>query len=262
MARICTLASSSSGNSTYISTSGGDILIDAGISCKALLSAVESVNGDMSRVRAIAITHSHYDHITGLKALLKKTKIPIIAATKTLEYLCEHDILTPDIKTFAAEQCDVAIGDMSVEYFATSHDSEGSGGYVITLPDARRVAVCTDLGVMTDEIRKRLYGCSAVLIESNYDVEMLKKGPYPASLKLRIMSDKGHLSNNACAVELPQLLKEGTSRIILGHLSKQNNTPALAVSAASATLADIGAKQGVDYILKAAKPNVAEVMAF
>lgn len=262
MARLCTLASSSSGNSTYISTSDGDILVDAGISCKSLLTAIESVGGDISRIKAVAVTHSHSDHITGLRAFLKKTKIPVIAATQTLEYLCEHEILTPEIKAFCAEQGDVVFGDISVKYFSTSHDSEGSGGYVITLPDARRVAVCTDLGVMTDCVRQNLYGCGAVLIESNYDVEMLKRGPYPANLKLRIMSEVGHLSNNACAVELPKLLQNGTNRIILGHLSKQNNTPALAMSAATATLADIGAKQGDDYILKTAKPSIAEVTAF
>ncbi|MGN1320894.1 MAG: MBL fold metallo-hydrolase, partial [Acutalibacteraceae bacterium] len=138
----------------------------------------------------------------------------------------------------------------------------GSGGYVITLPDGRRVAVCTDLGIMTDSVRNSLCGCSAVLIESNHDVEMLKRGPYPANLKLRIMSELGHLSNNACAAELPALLKSGTTRIVLGHLSQQNNTAFLAQSAARATLVSIGAKDGHDYILQIAKPKTVGVTVF
>ena len=135
-------------------------------------------------------------------------------------------------------------------------------GYSIILPDGRRAAVCTDLGVVTETIRQKLCGSSVVLIESNHDIEMLRRGPYTAELKLRILSDKGHLSNVACAAELPMLFKSGTNRIILGHISAENNTPEIALSAARASLASIGAIDGEDYILTAAKPKTVGVTVF
>lgn len=261
MARLCTLASGSTGNSTYITTTDGDILIDAGISAKALLSAIEQV-GDVSRLRAVAITHTHSDHIRGLKTFLKKINVPLVASADTLESLAKSDLIPEGIKTITADSGIVTFGDIAVDFFATSHDATGSGGYAIHMPDGRKAAVCTDLGIMTDHIRKKLLGCSAMLIESNHDIEMLRRGPYPAELKLRILSEYGHLSNNACAVELPALLKSGTTRIVLGHLSAENNTPILARQAATATLSQIGAKEGIDYILETAKPKTVGVTVF
>lgn len=262
MARLCTLASGSTGNSTYISTSDGDILVDVGISYKALTAAIGVAGGDVARLRAVAVTHTHTDHIKGLKTFLKNTKIPLIASSQTIEALAANSFIPEGTKVIAADNGIINLGAAAVTYFATSHDAAGSGGYVITMPEGKRAAVCTDLGIMTDEIRQNLYGCETVLIESNHDVEMLRRGPYPASLKLRILSDHGHLSNNACACELPSLLKSGTTRIILGHLSAENNTPFLAESSARATLSDIGAKEGEDYILTVAKPKTVGVTLF
>lgn len=261
MARLCTLASGSKGNSTYISAGSGDIIVDAGISYKSFVKAFECAGGDISKLQAIAITHTHTDHIKGLKTFLKNVKIPVIASELTLKYLCENNWLPPDAKLIAADN-GVAIGNMHIEFFATSHDAEGSGGYVVNFSDGRRAAVCTDLGVMTDDIRQKLYGCNAVVIESNHDVDMLQHGPYPAHLKLRILSEEGHLSNNACATEMPQLLKSGTTRIILGHLSEENNTPLLARSAAKTMLSQIGAQEGIDYILETAKQKTVGVTVF
>lgn len=262
MARLCTLASGSTGNCTYIATADGDILVDAGLSCKALIDAVGQAGGDISRIRALAVTHTHTDHIKGLKTFLKKTKIPLVASEKTIEVLSKSDLIPPDVKTIVADDGIVSFGDIAVAYFKTSHDAEGSGGYVITLPDGRRIAVCTDLGIVTDEVRTHLTGCETILIESNHDVEMLRRGPYPAQLKLRILSDVGHLSNNACATELPLLLKSGTIRIILGHLSQENNTALLAHLTARTALASVGAKEDIDYILQVAKPKSVGVTVF
>lgn len=262
MARICTLASGSKGNSTYISTTGGDILVDAGISCKALLAAINEAGADLGKIKAVAVTHTHSDHICGLKTFLKTTNVPLAASGETLKYLSQNNIIPSGTKVVCVDEGTVDFGDVALTYFKTSHDAIGSGGYVITLPDGRRTAVCTDLGVMTDSVRDNLFGCEAVLIESNHDIEMLRRGPYPAQLKLRILSDTGHLSNNACAVELPELLKRGTTRIILGHLSQENNTPLLARSTACSTLAAIGAKDETDYILQIAKPKTVGVTVF
>lgn len=262
MAKLCPLCSGSSGNSTYISTAGGAFLVDAGASCKALLEGIEAVGGSISDIAAVAITHTHIDHTKGLKALLKKTGLPVAASTKTLERLVADGFIPEGARLIPADEGALSFGDISLTYFSTSHDCEGSGGYVITAPNGTRAAVCTDLGIVTDEVRRALSGSSAILLESNHDVNMLKSGPYPPHLKLRIMSESGHLSNNACASELPALVKGGTTRIVLGHLSLHNNMPSLALSAARSTLAGEGITAGQDCILTVAKPKLSEVTVF
>lgn len=262
MARFCTLASGSQGNATYITTGDGDVLIDAGINCKSLMQSIDAAGVDFSKLRAIAITHAHDDHIKGLKVLFKKVQVPLVASSETLETLTLKGIIPQGANLIAAESGLVTIGDIALDFFKTSHDEKGSGGYVVNLPDGRRAAVCTDLGVVSDEIRQKISGCDVVLLESNHDVEMLRRGPYPAHLKLRILSDEGHLSNTACSVELPALLKSGTKRIILGHISAQNNTPLLALNSARTALSQTGAEQGVDYILETAKQKTVGVTVF
>ena len=259
MARICPLFSGSDGNSTYISYENGAFLVDAGASFKALSNAIQNCGGSVEEVRGIFITHEHSDHIKGLKPLINKTKMPVFASEKTLETLVETDAvpsganLNPidsELELFGAKIC----------RFNTSHDCDGSSGYTFTLSGDNKIAVCTDLGVVTEEVRNALSGSKTVLIEANHNIEMLNKGPYPPQLKMRILSDKGHLSNNSCAAELPNLLKQGAINFILGHISKNNNTPLLALQSARAALADIGAKKDVDYTLVAAKPTGNEVI--
>lgn len=256
MSRICPLFSGSTGNSTYIAGYCGAFLVDAGASVRSLTAALEKAGGGLSEISAILITHEHFDHVKGLKPLLNKTGITVIASKETLEALIAADKLPAGTKT------EVIGSETPLEYqgtlitrFETSHDCEGSSGYTFLMPDGKKISVCTDLGVVTDSVRSEIVGSDAILIESNHDVEMLNKGPYPPELKMRIMSDRGHISNNACATELVRLFNTGTQRFILGHLSQKNNTPLLALSCAEAALADIGAKNGRDYILSVATPT-------
>lgn len=260
MSRICPLFSGSTGNSTYISTSKGAFLVDAGHSCKQLCKAVENIGGDISDIRGIFITHEHSDHIKGLKTLVKNLKIPVFATKETLEACIKSDVIPAGAKLVVFDENTVDFGEIAVERFSTSHDCEGSSGYKFFLPDGKNIAVCTDLGIMTEEVRQSLSGCDTVLLESNHDIQMLKKGPYPPHLKVRILSDKGHLSNEACAAELPLLLKKGLKRIILGHISQKNNLPMLASSATRAALMDIGAQRDKDYLLFVAKPDKNEAI--
>ncbi len=262
MARIYPLFSGSTGNSTYISASGSSVLIDAGGSFKSIKAALENIGASLDELRAVAVTHEHSDHINGLKTLLKNTSLPLIGSAETLEALAASDKIPPKTKLIVADGTPIEVGELVVGRFATSHDCNGSSGYTVILPDGRKTAVCTDLGIMTEQVRTALYGCTAVLIESNHDIDMLKRGPYPAVLKLRILSDNGHLSNNACAVELPELLKSGTTRIILGHISRNNNLPTIALASARATLTEVGAVRDRDYILTAARPEGNEVTVF
>lgn len=254
MSRICPLFSGSTGNSTYIASSEGGILIDAGASLKRISFALESAGGSLDEITTVLVTHEHIDHIKGLRPLLNRTNAVLMASAETLEALAAADKIPTGTNIKALDDKAEAFG-TEITRFATSHDCLGSSGYTLLLPDNRRISVCTDLGVVTESVREALRGSDAVLLESNHDIDMLKSGPYPHELKLRIMSDSGHISNIACAAELPFLLKNGTKRFILGHLSQKNNTPLLALSAAEAALMDIGAENGRDYSLYVAAPS-------
>lgn len=255
MSRICPLFSGSTGNSTYIGTKNGGILIDAGASMKALCSAIEAAGGDYSEIAAVAVTHEHIDHIKGLRPFLNKTGASLIASEQTLAALAQYDKIPEKTKVLCIGDKPVLVNGIAINRFETSHDCLGSSGYSFILPDGKKVSVCTDLGVVTDTVRKAISGSEALLIESNHDIEMLKRGPYPPMLKVRIMSEKGHISNVACAAELSYLLKSGTTRFILGHLSQNNNTPLIARSCAEAALIDAGAEKNRDYLLSVAAPS-------
>ncbi len=262
MSRICPLFSGSTGNSTYIGTKNGGILIDAGASMRALCSALERAGGSYEEIFAIAVTHEHIDHIKGLRPFLNKSNAKLIASKETLETLIKQDKVPEKTEVIEIDNEGLEINGIKITRFATSHDCLGSSGYSLFLPDGKKVGVCTDLGVVTDEVRKAITGSDTLLIESNHDIEMLKKGPYPPSLKMRILSEKGHISNVACAAELKGLLKSGTTRFILGHLSQNNNTPLIAKTQAEASLIDMGAENGRDYLLSVAKPQENGVVVF
>ncbi len=255
MSRICPLYSGSTGNSTYIGTQNGGILVDAGASFKGLCNALECAGGSYDEIKAIAITHEHIDHIKGLKVFLNKTNATLVASKGTLNALVKAEAIPADTKILEIADNPIDINGIIINRFATSHDCEDSSGYSFILPDLKKVTVCTDLGVVTDEVRKAIEKSDVLLFESNHDIEMLKRGPYPPVLKVRIMSDRGHISNIACAAELKAFLESGTERFILGHLSQKNNTPLLARAASEASLMDLGAQNGKDYLLSVATPK-------
>lgn len=249
MAKICTMFSGSSGNCTYISAGSEALLVDAGVSCKQIITALNERCFDTDKLKGIFITHSHSDHISGLRVLLNKTNLPVYASKETLGQLILQGTLNENAQYFDVEENPEFVSNIGVKFFRTSHDCEGSGGYVFTLPGGDRVAVCTDLGFVSDEVRQNLLGSKAVVIESNHDVGMLQNGIYPFETKQRILSNEGHLSNAACATELPNLVKGGTTHIILAHISKDNNTPDLAEITAKSVLTENGLKDGLDYSL-------------
>ena len=248
MAKFCPLASSSGGNSTYIAAADSALLVDAGISCRRIVNAVAAFGEGVQEVRAILLTHEHIDHVKGLGVYLKKHPVPLYATAAVLEAVSTA-------LPAGTELCEIVPGEpfeaagMWVCAFETLHDSVGSVGYRIETPDGHTVAVSTDLGAVTDEVRAGLFGCETVLLESNYDPLLLRMGPYPAHLKARIASAHGHLSNDDASAFACELLESGTSHFFLGHLSKENNNPALAQQSAEAALFGIGAKDGLDYTL-------------
>ena len=221
MARYCPLFSGSSGNCCYIGSAAGGVLVDAGVSARRIETALREREIDPGSIRAICVTHEHSDHVAGLRVLTRRYGMPVFASRGTLEELLHAGIL----------------GERDA--FAVI-DEEG-------------IEVATDMGYMTPVVRKALRGCDLVHIESNHDIRMLENGPYPYFLKKRILAKTGHLSNEACAAELPQFAQEGTTRFVLAHLSAENNLPDLAYVTSQAALQEAGLRAGVDFLLQVAE---------
>lgn len=261
MARFCPLASGSSGNGTYIQCGESAVLIDAGIPYRVLSERISLAGGSIEKLTAVAVTHSHTDHISGLKTLIKNTGLPVYATPLTAEKLIKENLVPGNTKFLFCEDKSALFGDIEITRFATSHDTEGSCGYRINTPSGS-CGVCTDLGAVTDEVRNAVAGCEVLLFEFNHDIDMLRRGPYPPHLKIRILSDLGHLSNAAAAAEVPFILGSGTKQLILGHISRQNNTPDIALAAARTAAEIAGAKAGEDFLLSAAKPGMSGVSVF
>ena len=251
MAKIVPLFSSSKGNSYYIQGNRSAILVDAGRNLKQLELAM-SMNGvRMSGVGAVFVTHEHSDHISALKVLLKRYDIPLYASRGTLGYLADNDKVPASAKLNVIEDTVEANG-FQVQRVEISHDAAEPCGFFITTPDGRRLSIVTDTGYLTRDARSAISRSHLAVIESNHDIDMLREGMYPYILKKRIMSDRGHLSNADCAEALPDFVSAGLTRIILGHLSEENNTPHLALGGAVEALGRAGMALDADYIIDVA----------
>lgn len=260
MSRFCPLFSSSKGNCTYLGCSNAGLLVDAGRSAKAVLEALENHSIEQSEIKAILITHSHIDHVNCLKKLATVLSVPIIMSQQTAKTLTDASKLPPNAQIIDADQKEIIIDGMKISSFCTSHDCAGSRGYTVLMPDGVKIAICTDLGFISEEVHNSICGCQLVMLESNHDISMLQKGPYPPELKNRILSDCGHLSNLACAAELPSLIKNGTTRIVLAHVSQDNNLPTIVRSCAVASLMEHGYVENRDYILYIAPEKNAKML--
>lgn len=240
--RIISLYSGSTGNAFVISTPSGAILIDAGKNAKRLCGALAEANIDVDDIGAILVTHEHSDHISALPVFLKKHPIPVHIAYGCAYKLLPHPSVEPLLQMHPPihEEC---ICGMRVISFPTPHDSRASVGYRIEIPDADgnvvyRIGYATDIGYVTPEIEEALTGCDAVILESNHDYDMLMTGPYPYDLKKRIASRRGHLSNPDSASLAARLCATGTKKLMLAHLSQENNAPDLALDACLSAVAD------------------------
>ena len=232
--RIVSLYSGSGGNCIYIRAAGTSILIDAGKSARSLCAGLCEIGADPDGISAIFVTHEHSDHVSALEVFTKKHALPVhlplgcverLTGRGSSQHLQDRLICHPPVY---CEQ----VGALTVTSFPTPHDSRCSVGYRITFQDGEGVhsfGIATDIGYVTDEIREGLRGCEAVVLESNHDVDMLMKGPYPYDLKQRVRSRRGHLSNRDCADFAATLAANGTRAILLAHISKENNHPELAL---------------------------------
>lgn len=230
--------SGSKGNCTYLSDGDTSILIDAGGCLKTIRENLLEAHDRLENIKGIFITHEHSDHTKALYNIAKKYGIKIFTAVDTARAICTPtatyslDVcktVAKNVMTVKAGKC-YDVGSFSVKTFSTPHDAVSSLGFVFESRESgKSLAYATDLGYVTEEIEENFLGIKNVIIESNHDIGMLKTGPYPEYLKTRILSERGHLSNEASAEFIKKLVKSGMKSVILAHLSEENNTPKLAL---------------------------------
>ena len=225
--KILPIASGSSGNSFFVNISGNGILIDVGVSGRCINSALTKNGFSFGSIDAVLITHTHIDHVKYIDLLKSKIQAPVYMSTETKLSLC----FLNGIDLQYCIKTEIKPG-LFITAFRTSHDCFGSSGFLIETED-EKLGYLTDLGVFPQETLEAFFGVNVMVIESNHDIMMLKNGRYPVSLKRRILSEKGHLSNEACGEAVQTLESHGTHHFILAHLSRENNIPELALKTVS-----------------------------
>ena len=248
------LASGSEGNCLLVSGGGVHLLVDAGISTKRIVTGLEQLGLSPRDVEGVLVTHEHSDHVKGLSTFLKKNPLPVYGAAATLDFLDANDIVPANCELNALEGREEDVGCFGVQSFPTSHDVP-CVGYRIHTPDDKTMTIATDLGTLTPPVHEALSGCDLVALESNYDLHMLRSGPYPYYLRARIESVRGHLSNDECSAKLLELIQSGCKKFALCHLSQENNTPNLALQTVFTTLGAAGVVPEKDCIVQAQRRN-------
>jgi phosphoribosyl 1,2-cyclic phosphodiesterase len=238
---VSVLASGSRGNSTIVSSSRTKILVDAGISCRETVKRMRARGDDPRTLSAILITHEHSDHVYGLAVLARKFQVPVFMTGAT------HQAWARSLRDDAGELPQLTrleifsagrsfhVGDMAITPFTIPHDAADPVGLTFR-SEGIKIGVATDLGYMPPNVCHELRGCDVLVIESNHDLEMLRVGPYPWSVKQRVGSPTGHLSNEKLAKFLCTEYDGNASYIVLAHLSEQNNHPELARGTAAKAL--------------------------
>ena len=260
--KFCSLYSGSSGNSIFIASDNAKVLIDAGLAGKKIDDALKHIGEESSSIDGIFITHEHIDHIKGVGVLSRKYDIPIYAnhntwavMEKNIGKIKERNIRIMDRRS------SITINDLEIRSFNIPHDAIAPVGYTVSYA-GKNASVVTDFGVFTEEIRDNIIDSDIILLESNHDVNMLRMGPYPYKLKLRVLGENGHLSNEDCGSAIVSLLKNDKKKqIVLGHLSGTNNHPDLAYQTVVDVLSANGIRPGDDVILQlASRHNPSEII--
>jgi len=228
MFRFCSLYSGSSGNSLFVETNKTKILVDCGESAKKIINALTEIDINIEEINAILVTHEHIDHVKSLGTLSKKYNIPIYTNLETLEAMPEqkNKINEKNINLFNIAE-DFYVGDLKIHPFSIPHDAANPCGFNIYNKN-KKISIATDIGHITPEIISNLEKSSFLMLESNYDPNILKCSQYPYHLKERISGPYGHLSNSVAGQTISHLLNTGLKTVMLGHLSKENNFPELA----------------------------------
>lgn len=254
--RFSVLASGSSGNAFYIESAQERLLIDAGLSGKQIDRLLGEVGVDPTTLTGILVTHEHSDHIKGLGIIARKYNLPIYANEKTWKAMDKAiGKITLDQKFHFDMETVKTFGDIEVESFGVSHDAAEPMFYTFRHQD-KKVALVTDLGYVSERIKKTVEDANAYIFEANHDVSMLRMGRYPWSVKRRILGDSGHVSNEDCGLALTDIIGNQTKRIYLAHLSQDNNMKDLARMSVDNVLQE----RGIDLDLFDTDPNAPTAM--
>ena len=251
MLKYCSIGSGSSGNCHYVGYKDTNILIDAGLSGKRISKGLENIDVDISKLRGIFVTHEHSDHIKGLGDLSRKYDLPIYLNYKTWLALESKigKIKESNVMIFDNDKA-YDLGDMCIKPFSINHDAADPVGFSLFNEKEEKLSIATDTGHISEDVRANILGSKLVVLESNYDKEMLLMGSYTYALKKRVMSNTGHLSNEDAAKFAVDLIKNGTEEILLAHLSRENNFPALAYETSNHILTENQMKIGKDVELE------------
>jgi phosphoribosyl 1,2-cyclic phosphodiesterase len=243
MVSVTVLASGSKGNSTLISSSRTKVLIDAGLSARETFRRMEMVGESPHSITAIVVSHEHSDHVQGLCTIAKKLRVPV-HMTEATHQAFERAERDEQREGPALERCEhfragytFQVGDMTMTPFTIPHDAADPVAFAIKV-EGIKIGIVTDLGYMPANVGQHIRGCDVLMIESNHDLEMLRIGPYPWSVKQRVMSRLGHLSNDALADFFRSEYDGGAAFVVLAHLSEHNNHPEIARNAAEHALSD------------------------
>ncbi len=218
--KVCVLSSGSKGNSTLVITDKVKILIDLGTTTSYVEAALNNLNVDVKEISHILITHSHADHIKGLKVFIKRYN-PVILVTEDMKNVLEKEL--GNFRYEYYEDKKAIIGDLTVNVIKTSHDAEESIGFVLTNNNSSMVYI-TDTGYINQKYFKILSNNNLYVLESNHDIKMLMDGPYPYYLQQRVRGDKGHLSNKQASDYLCKFIGDNTKKIVFAHISEHNNS--------------------------------------
>lgn len=258
--RFSVLASGSTGNAFYIESGEEKILVDAGLSGKKIEKLLDQVHVDPNELSRILVTHEHSDHIKGLGIMARRYNLPIYANEKTWEAMTPHIGKVPlDQKFHFPMESVQTFGGIDVESFAVSHDAADPMFFTFH-QDGKKAALVTDLGYVSERIKKTVEKADAYIFEANHDVHMLRMGRYPWSVKRRILGDAGHVSNEDCALALTDILDDNTKRIYLAHLSLDNNMIDLANMSVSNVLKERGFEVGTRLDVHDTFPETATPM--
>lgn len=243
--QVAMLASGSKGNATVIRAGNSYFLVDMGLSCRELVNRLSKIHLKPEQLEAIFITHEHIDHVRGIATFSKKYAIPIYSSEKTWRAILSKD---KNINRLICHIIDtnVSYNNIMISSFSIPHDASDPHGYIFeNIDSGYKCTYLTDTGFVTDTVREAVEGAELLILEANHDVEMLKNGKYPAHLKQRILSTRGHLSNESAGWLLAGL-KKSPNNVFLAHLSEENNRPNLALSTVKDILAHERKNQNIN----------------
>lgn len=238
--RVVVLSSGSKGNTTFIESGNTKILIDAGNSCKYIVNSLKGIGIEASELDGIFITHTHSDHVKGLKVFLNKYNIKVYCSVKMmdeLDFVSNYELISEGI---------ISLGDLNINIIKTSHDVSESFGYILE-SNNKSIVYVTDTGYINNKYFPLLSNRNLYIFESNHDIEMLNNGSYSFDLRKRILGDKGHLSNYDSALYLSKFIGSDTRCVMLAHLSEENNKPSIAYDTLMERLK--GSEQKIDKVV-------------